>query len=92
MFPARSTARTANVWLPSAKPLKVTGSEQGENAASPSNWHSNDAPASSDEKSKVAPVELVTAGGPESMRRRRRKGPYAPAVVTWFQHVAELLG
>ena len=72
VFPARSVARTARSWLPSARPVQLADASQGCPAA-PSSWHSNEA-ASLLERLNAAsfaevsdpsdgPPPMVTAGG-----------------------------
>src|SRR5437764_12291354 len=53
VLPARSDARTWNVWSPGARPVKIAGDEHGANGAA-SRLQANDA-ASSAVKSKRAP-------------------------------------
>src|SRR5919109_1974541 len=57
-----SVARTWNVWLPSARAEYVLGLEQAANAA-PSREHWKVEPGSLEEKSKVAPVAVVSDAG-----------------------------
>ena len=62
-LPAASTARTASVWLPWPSPVYVTGSVHATNGP-PSRLHSYVTGLSFEEKSNVAVVEFVAAGGP----------------------------
>ena len=66
-MPTESMARTANVWLPSLRPLYSTGETQ-EAKAAPSRPHSKVAPDGLlAEKMNVASLLSVVAGGPESI-------------------------
>jgi hypothetical protein len=61
-FPAASTARTANVWSPSASASSVTGDWHAVNAA-PSSEHSNVVPGSPAANANVGVALPVSAGG-----------------------------
>src|SRR5262249_49391842 len=60
--PPPLTARTWNVWLPTARPLKLTPLAHEPNAAA-SSAHSNVAPVGVDVKVKLALVLVVEAAG-----------------------------
>ncbi len=62
MLPAASTARTANVWADSARPVYDAGLVHEPNAA-PSSEHSKEGPASEAVNEKLAEVEVVAAAG-----------------------------
>jgi hypothetical protein len=62
-FPARSLARTSNVWFPAVRLEKAMGLVQVANAA-PSIRHSNVLPVSVDVNVKLAVVWFVGVGGP----------------------------
>ncbi|OLT23480.1 hypothetical protein BJF78_32240 [Pseudonocardia sp. CNS-139] len=66
VLPATSTARTANVWPPTARPVTVCGEVHGVNAA-PSRLHSKAASGSSEANSNDASVATVVASGPLSI-------------------------
>ncbi len=63
MLPATSTALTANVCAPSARPPNATGVEQAAKLAA-SSLHSNATPVSVDENAKLADVALTDPVGP----------------------------
>jgi hypothetical protein len=65
-LPARSVARTSNVWDPSLRGPETQGDEQG-TVSCASTLHSNVALGSSDEKVNVAVGLLVGSGGPVSI-------------------------
>jgi hypothetical protein len=65
-LPAGSIARTVNEWLPSGRAVYSFDEEQVSNAPA-SSLHSNVEPVSEEENSKVALVELESAGAPESI-------------------------
>ena len=66
MLPAASTARTSNVWLPSARPEYEAGEAQTTKGAA-STRHSKVEPASLEEKEKLTEAVSTVPDGPESM-------------------------
>ena len=67
MLPASSTARTASVCGPAARPVKTDGTGQAVNWAAPSSLHWKVASGSSLSKAKVAVALVVVADGPNTI-------------------------
>jgi len=82
-LPSSSTARTANVWLPSARLESVVGLLHMPKSGVPSSLQNQAAPRLADVKLNVAVVWFVRAAGPEAIA--------APGGAVSIVHVTEVI-